>query len=132
MSAKYNIIEEETGFIRAWGLSRKEAENVLAEFRRSYPALTGKMVPMPKTPAKDDFHEEESGPFQMLGTAVLAAAAQGHIDLNEWAKDELINRGLDAHGKWVGFEEAKRLHAIKTYPAYNRAGKKIKVTIPED
>ena len=132
MSAKYNIIEEETGFTRAWGLSRKEAENVMAEFSRSYPAFTGKIIPTPWKPGPCDFHETESGPFQMLGTAVLAAAVQGSIDLNQWAREELVQRSMDTRSLWVGFEEAKRLHAIKTYPAYNRAGKKIKVTIPED
>lgn len=27
------------------------------------------------------------------------------------AKDELVNRGLDINGKWVGFQEAKKLHS---------------------
>ncbi|SFF13294.1 hypothetical protein [Nitrosomonas sp. Nm166] len=37
------------------------------------------------------------------------AAANGEIDLNDMAIGELINRGLDLSGKWVGFDQARTL-----------------------
>lgn len=43
--------------------------------------------------------------IQVLDMALLTAAAQGKIDLNALAKQELANRGLDAEGKWVGFKK---------------------------
>jgi len=39
-------------------------------------------------------------------TKLLVAAAQGKIDLNAMARTELANRGMDATGRWVGFDQA--------------------------
>lgn len=46
--------------------------------------------------------------LQDAKTQVLTAAARGEIDLNRLARDELIARGLDLNGRWVGFERAAR------------------------
>lgn len=57
------------------------------------------------TPAK--------GLLQTADTDILVKAANGAIDLNELAKEELVNRGLDKNGKWVGFGEAAVIHGFK-------------------
>ena len=41
--------------------------------------------------------------ISILDIELLKAAAQGKVDLNELARQELANRGLDHDGKWVGF-----------------------------
>jgi hypothetical protein len=43
-----------------------------------------------------------------LPVSVLVAAAQGHVDLNRIAAEELANRGYSREGIWVGFEQARR------------------------
>lgn len=43
--------------------------------------------------------------IQVIDFTLLTAAAQGKIDLNEMAKQELANRGLNAEGKWVCFKK---------------------------
>ena len=48
-----------------------------------------------------------------LPVDVLAAAARGDLDLNLLARVALANQGLDAHGEWVGFQEAAEVHAIQ-------------------
>lgn len=49
--------------------------------------------------------------LQTFPTHILLAALRGEIDLNELVKQQLVNRGLDANGKWVGFAESARLMA---------------------
>lgn len=41
--------------------------------------------------------------ISLFETDILVMAVKGQIDLNELAKKELCNRGLDDEGKWVGF-----------------------------
>lgn len=41
--------------------------------------------------------------ISILDIELLKAAAQGKVDLNELARQELASRGLDHDGKWVGF-----------------------------
>jgi hypothetical protein len=55
------------------------------------------------------FSVDEIGFIQLADTDVLAAVARGEIDLNRIAREELASRGLDHFGKWIGFQEAKRL-----------------------
>ena len=43
---------------------------------------------------------------QTLPLAILVAAANEIIDLNAVAEAELKARGLDAVGRWVGFDKA--------------------------
>lgn len=38
-----------------------------------------------------------------VSSELLSQVIKGEIDLQELAKREMENRGLDANGKWVGF-----------------------------
>ncbi|ALN60859.1 hypothetical protein GLE_5518 [Lysobacter enzymogenes] len=53
--------------------------------------------------------------LKAIAATVLVAAANGTLDLNERARDELIRRGLDPEGEWVGPSRARELH----YPTPN-------------
>lgn len=57
--------------------------------------------------AKDSADENV---LQTSSTKLLLMAARGEIDLNLLARLELANRGLDADGKWVGFDKAAAIH----------------------
>lgn len=59
------------------------------------------------------FTVDEIGFIQIALSKVLAAAARGELDLNLLASEELASRGLDSHGKWVGFERASQIHQAK-------------------
>jgi hypothetical protein len=72
--------------------------------------------------------DDAAAHLQTFPTAALTAAARGELDLNQLARLELANRGLDRAGKWVGFPEARR--QAEQLPAFNAAGKRIFVTIP--
>ena len=45
--------------------------------------------------------------LQTIPAALLAAVAQGRVDMNKLAADELASRGLNEQGKWVGFDTAR-------------------------
>ncbi len=47
--------------------------------------------------------------FQGMNTELLMQFASGKIDLLQYARREMANRGLDQTGKWVGFEQAEQL-----------------------
>jgi len=51
--------------------------------------------------------------MQLALTSVLAAAARGDIDLNQLAREELLKRGVNANGEWIGFEEARRIRLLE-------------------
>lgn len=53
--------------------------------------------------------QDELLSIQTLPLKLILAAANGQIDLNEMARNQLANRGLDLSGKWVGFEKAREL-----------------------
>ncbi len=55
----------------------------------------------------NDLNNEKLGFLALAGTDVLAAVARGEIDLNRLAREVLVNRGMNAHGVWVGFERAR-------------------------
>lgn len=59
-----------------------------------------------------DFTIDEVGFIQIALTKVLAAAARGELDLNRLAREELVARGLDQNGVWVGFEQAVKIHNV--------------------
>ena len=44
----------------------------------------------------------------IIPAALLAAAAQGRLDLNKLAVEELAARGMNKAGVWVGFAAAKQ------------------------
>lgn len=45
-----------------------------------------------------------------IDTKLLTKIASAEINLNELAKRELENRGLDKEGKWIGFDAAQKLN----------------------
>lgn len=53
--------------------------------------------------------QDELLSIQVLPLKLILAAANGQVDLNEMARNELANRGLDLSGKWVGFEKARTM-----------------------
>ena len=48
--------------------------------------------------------------LKAIHSAVLVAATHGAIDLNQLARAELMRRGLDPRGDWVGLRRARELH----------------------
>lgn len=48
--------------------------------------------------------------LRALASRVLVAAANGTLDLNQLARGELIRRGLDPEGDWVGPSRVRELH----------------------
>ena len=54
--------------------------------------------------------------LQSAHVKLILAAARGEVDLNALAREEMANRGIDSRGRWVGFDEARRL-AMQTHPA---------------
>jgi hypothetical protein len=43
---------------------------------------------------------------QAFDTRLLVAIHHGEIDIVKLAREELVSRGLDGNGRWVGFAEA--------------------------
>lgn len=64
------------------------------------------------TTGKACFSSDDLGFIQMAPTRLLAAAAQGLLDLNHLARVELASRGLDRDGVWVGFARAREIHGF--------------------
>jgi len=60
------------------------------------------------------FTVDELGFIQIALTKVLAAVARGELDLNQLAREELANRGLDKSGDWVGFDKARVIHNVQS------------------
>jgi hypothetical protein len=59
---------------------------------------------------KDD--DSPSFIFSLTSSKLLAEAIEGDFDLTHLVRRELANRGQDSKGKWVGFDEAKKIHGI--------------------
>jgi len=59
------------------------------------------------------FTIDELGFIQIAKTDVLSAVAKGELDLNQLARQEMANRGLDKDGHWVGFDKAHHIHNTK-------------------
>lgn len=62
------------------------------------------------TDASTTFTVDELGFIQLALNKVLVAVAYGELDLNDLARKELANRGLDKQGQWVGFDKANQIH----------------------
>jgi len=71
----------------------------------------GKFDPRFYANRKDD--DNPSFIFSLTSSKLLAEAIEGDFDLIYLVRRELANRGQDSKGKWVGFEEAKRIHRIE-------------------
>ena len=50
--------------------------------------------------------------FQILDTRFLVAIHHGDVDAVKLAREELMNRGLNGDGRWVGFAEAGEMLGI--------------------
>lgn len=59
------------------------------------------------------FSVDDLGGIQLLSSAVLAAVAQGKLDLNLVARHELASRGQNERGQWVGFDRAAQIHGVR-------------------
>jgi hypothetical protein len=57
----------------------------------------------------EDLNEEQKGALQLVTTDVLAAIYRGEFDIKEFARRELMNRGRDEQGNWVGFAKSEEL-----------------------
>lgn len=93
-----------------------------------------KAIFKPKERAADwDIDKDNvAGFLQTMDTDTLSRAYTfpSAVNMTRIAGSQLANRGLDKQGKWVGFDAAKRIHH-GLYPAFNREGKRIWVTVPE-
>lgn len=59
---------------------------------------------------KDD--DNPSFIFSLTSSKLLAEAIEGDFDLIYLVRRELANRGQNSSGKWVGFDEAAKIHRI--------------------
>jgi len=65
---------------------------------------------------KFDGRKDELDPryiFNMTATQLLTEALKGEYDITYLIRLQLANRGLDIEGKWIGFDQAKKLHKIE-------------------
>ena len=51
--------------------------------------------------------------FNTVATALLVEALRGDFDLKQLVRRELVKRGQNAEGNWVGFDKAAEIHKIK-------------------
>ncbi len=51
--------------------------------------------------------------LQTVPWQLLAALAAGSIDVPAMAREELAARGVDASGRWVGFDRAAEIHQVR-------------------
>ena len=56
------------------------------------------------------FTIDDLGFIQIVDVRILTSVAQGRLDLNDLARQELANRGLDVTGAWVGFDRARDVY----------------------
>ena len=50
--------------------------------------------------------------FQILDTRFLVAIHHGDVDVVKLSRQELMNRGLNGEGRWVGFAKAGELLGV--------------------
>jgi len=67
-------------------------------------------------------HETPSMMFQTTSVSILSRVATGEIDANDMARLELMSRGLNEHGEWIGFKEAMDLFS-ETHERYTASVK---------
>lgn len=65
----------------------------------------------------DDLPDDENPKHALwrISSKELGRAAKGKTDLRQAAKEELANRGVDEHGKWLGFDKAAAHHGAKGF-----------------
>jgi len=50
--------------------------------------------------------------FNTTNTELLVQVLKGEIDPMRLVKEQLVQRGVDENGFWVGFAEAKKIHNV--------------------
>src|SRR5690349_19194167 len=58
----------------------------------------------------NEFTPDDLGFLDLAHTRVLIAVANRRLDLNDIARRELADRGLDHQGTWVGFRRAREIY----------------------
>lgn len=64
---------------------------------------------MSGAPITQGLDNDLGGIVQTLDTRFLVAIHHGDVDIVKLARQELMNRGLNGDGRWVGFAEAGEL-----------------------
>lgn len=91
-------------------LNRKKFTGVLSNAkakRDANPSAKGKKPENGETSHGSEFNSKQLAGISQMHTKHLAAAASGDLDLDQCAKNELRERGLDPKGKWTGVKEPK-------------------------
>ncbi len=90
----------------------------MAEALRVWDQSTGKSEQKSRAKFDPRFYEsrkDDDNPsyiFSLTSNRLLSEAIKGDFDLIYLVRRELANRGLDSNGKWVGFDEAKKIHRV--------------------
>ncbi|MCA0429066.1 MAG: helicase RepA family protein [Bacteroidetes bacterium] len=90
----------------------------MAEALKIWDQSTGKSEQKSRSKFDPRFYEnrkDDDNPsyiFSLTSNRLLSEAIKGDFDLIYLVRRELANRGLDSNGKWVGFDEAKKIHRI--------------------
>lgn len=64
------------------------------------------------TPTSTAIDHDFAGHVQAFDTGFLVAIHRGDVDIVKLARQELMNRGLNGEGRWIGFtkvDEALRI-----------------------
>ncbi|MFZ5635837.1 MAG: hypothetical protein ACOY82_04550 [Pseudomonadota bacterium] len=64
---------------------------------------------MTGAPITQGLDSDVGGIVQTFDTRFLVAIHHGDVDILKLAREELMNRGLDGDGRWVGFAKAGEL-----------------------
>jgi len=90
----------------------------MAEALKIWDQSTGKSEQKSRSKFDPRFYEnrkDDDNPsyiFSLTSNRLLSEAIKGDFDLIYLVRRELANRGLDSNGKWVGFDEAKKIHRV--------------------
>lgn len=91
---------------------------IMRKALKEWDEKTGKSVEKSREKFYPEFYakrKDDENPgfvFSLTNTKVLTEALQGDFDLVYLVRRELANRGLDSQGKWIGFDEAKKIHRV--------------------
>ncbi len=68
------------------------------------------MVDINKYIKINEMSDEDNPKFLFQGdsTKLVVAIANGKLDAKKLAAQEMVNRGFDKNGKWIGFPEAEK------------------------
>lgn len=90
----------------------------MAEALKIWDQSTGKSEQKSRAKFDPRFYEnrkDDDNPsyiFSLTSNRLLSEAIKGDFDLIYLVRRELANRGLDSNGKWVGFDESKKIHRV--------------------